>query len=80
MLNYFRCLGVDDLPHGFLMESYLMKVAFLDNRIGVTTGGTYSISVTETIGGCHSVGIDALLIVDKLRFRAAFGNPVLLLV
>ena len=49
------------------MESYLMKVAFLDNRIGVTTSGTYSISVTETIGGCHSVGIDALLIVDKLR-------------
>ena len=61
----FRYVGVEDLPHEFLIEHCLINVDFLDNRTGPITAGVYLESINEMISSCKQVESGALFIVNN---------------
>ena len=61
----FRYVGVEDLPHAFLIEHCLINVDFLENRTRSITAGEYLESINEIISSCKQVGSGALLIVNN---------------
>ena len=60
-LHKFRCLGVDDLLHGFVIKTCFITADFLENRTGEITGVIYFVSITEIISSCHKLRKEALL-------------------
>ena len=63
-IGKFRYLGMEDLPHEFLVENSSINVEYLENKTGEITAGVYLISLSEIVNRVQQIGTGALLIVS----------------
>ena len=66
--HFLRSVGVEDLPHEFLLENYLVSVEFHENRTGKITVGVYFVSVNEIM----SVAVNRLGVGFSSLFTTTF--------
>ena len=67
-LNNYRYIGMEDLPHEFLIENSSINAEFLNNRTGEITAGGYLVSITEIMSDCQQIDRGALLIINNYIF------------
>ena len=48
-ISKFKCIGVEDLPHAFSIETCSICVDFLENSTGEITADKYLVSIMEII-------------------------------
>ena len=66
--HFLRSVGVEDLPHKFLLENYLVSVEFHENRTGKITVWVYFVSVNEIM----SVAVNRLGVEFSSLFTTTF--------
>ena len=74
LIGKFRYLGVEDLPHKFMIENYLINVELLENKTGEITAGAYLLSITEIVNKAQQIGTGALLIVNNYILGLIWGT------
>ena len=50
-IGQFRYLGIQVLPHEFVLENVSVNVEFLENKTREITNGTHLLSIAEIVNG-----------------------------
>ena len=56
-IDQFRYLGIEVLPHEFLIENTSVNVEFLENNTREITAGTYLLSTVEIVNSVKQLGL-----------------------
>ena len=73
-IQLFRYLGIDDLPHHFVLKQSQINVQYLENMTGEICHNAYLTSISEIISNCQSIGSGALLIINNYTLAILWGR------